>query len=59
MPRLLVFLERPAEAAQFVRRQRQRVPSATGALRIIILETTMSPIVLLVSILCAFTVAKH
>ncbi len=54
MPRPLIVRERPAKAAQFVCRRRQRVQSATGALRI-----TMSPIILLVSILCAFTVAKH
>jgi hypothetical protein len=59
MPRPLIFRERSAKAAQFVSRRRQRVPSAIGALRITILETTMSPIILLVLILCAFTVAKH
>lgn len=59
MPPPLIFRERPAKAAQFVSRRRQRAPSATGALRITILETTMSQIILLVSILCAFTVAKH
>lgn len=59
MPRPLIFRERPANPALFVSRRRERVPSATGALRITILETTMSPIFLLVSILCAFTVAKH
>jgi hypothetical protein len=58
MPRPLIFRERPAKAAQFVRR-RQRVPSATGALRITILETITSPIVALVSIPFAHTVAKY
>jgi hypothetical protein len=44
MQRLLIFRERPAEAAQFVNRQRQLVHSATVALRSIILKTTTSPI---------------